>query len=506
VIRKHLPSLALLLVTGTGSVPALAQPAPTQAAAPTPAPSAPQAPATPDNEAEGFKSRIEHELGISGGLTSDDVARRAVATSYSLEASRAKVAVAAADVDRAFAAYIPKLTLLARYTRLSKVDSESEVNVVGAPGVTGPIDNVNQLFAAPLSFDTPLNQYTFQANLNVPVSDYFLRVSKAHDSSQLAETAARKDLARTELQTAADAKTTYYGWVSARLSLIVSTQALEDAKAHLADVKNALEAGTASQADVLAIESRVADSERLVETGQNLVQELEEQLRIIRHDPPNTAYRVGETLADEPAAVTPERLADLTRTAIAQRPELVALELRAKAVQKQASVERAGNYPRLDLFANAHYDNPNQRVFPLRDEFKASWDAGVQLSWTPTDIANASASARSQSANAEALLAERRALTDRVRAEVSAAYRALQDARAAIRTSEKSLAAAEESHRVRRVLFQNGRATSVEVMDAELELTRARLVAVTARIDLRVARVRLDYALGRDTVSPDRPG
>lgn len=506
MIRKHLPSLALLLVIGTGSLPALAQPAPNQPAATTPAPSAAQAAANPDNEAGGFKSRIEHELGISGGLTSDDVARRAVATSYSLEAARAKVAVAAADVDRAFASYIPKLTLLARYTRLSEIDNGSAISIVAAPGVTGPITDVNQLVAGPLDFDTPLNQYTFQAGLNVPVSDYFLRVSKAHDSSQLAETAARKDLVGNELQTVADAKTTYYGWVSARLSVIVSSQALEDAKAHLQDVKNALEAGTASRADVLAIESRVADSERLVETGQNLVQELEEQLRILRHDPPNTAYRVGETLGDEPAAATPEALPDLTRTALAQRPELVAIELRAKAVQKQASVERAGNYPRLDLFANAHYDNPNQRVFPLRDEFKASWDAGVQLSWTPTDIASASAAARSQSANAESLLAERRALTDRIRREVSAAYRALQDARAGIRTSEKSLAAAEESHRVRRVLFQNGRATSVEVMDAELELTRARLVAVTARIDLRVARVRLDYALGRTTAGPGRPG
>jgi hypothetical protein len=35
--------------------------------------------------------------------------------------------------------------------------------------------------------------------------------------------------------------------------------------------------------------------------------------------------------------------------------------------------------------------------------------------------------------------------------------------------------AAEESCRIRRVLFQNGRATSVELTDAEPELTRARM-------------------------------
>jgi outer membrane protein TolC len=41
--------------------------------------------------------------------------------------------------------------------------------------------------------------------------------------------------------------------------------------------------------------------------------------------------------------------------------------------------------------------------------------------------------------------------------------------------------------------------TSTTLTDAETELTRARLQTVNARVDARVARVRLDHALGRDT-------
>jgi outer membrane protein TolC len=51
---------------------------------------------------------------------------------------------------------------------------------------------------------------------------------------------------------------------------------------------------------------------------------------------------------------------------------------------------------------------------------------------------------------------------------------------------------------VRQVLFQNGRATSVELTDAETELTRARMELVGAQIDLRLAGTRLRHALGRD--------
>jgi len=53
-------------------------------------------------------------------------------------------------------------------------------------------------------------------------------------------------------------------------------------------------------------------------------------------------------------------------------------------------------------------------------------------------------------------------------------------------------------HRLRRALFQNGRATSVELTDAETERSRAQLEAISARIDHRIAQVRLAHAAGED--------
>ena len=57
---------------------------------------------------------------------------------------------------------------------------------------------------------------------------------------------------------------------------------------------------------------------------------------------------------------------------------------------------------------------------------------------------------------------------------------------------------------MRRELFRNGRATSVELTDAETELVRASLDVVNARVELRVARARLLHATGRD-VPPEAP-
>ncbi|HUJ63020.1 MAG TPA: TolC family protein, partial [Kofleriaceae bacterium] len=65
-------------------------------------------------------------------------------------------------------------------------------------------------------------------------------------------------------------------------------------------------------------------------------------------------------------------------------------------------------------------------------------------------------------------------------------------------TSQKGLAAAEESYRVRRELLLAERATAVELVDAQTDLTRARITALNARIDLRVALAQLTHAIGDD--------
>lgn len=123
---------------------------------------------------------------------------------------------------------------------------------------------------------------------------------------------------------------------------------------------------------------------------------------------------------------------------------------------------------------------------------------GAQLSITLNDVLASAPAASGAEARAAAIRAQRGALADGLKIEVVQAHQALGEARFAIDSTGRGLAAAEESYRVRRALFQNGRATSVELTDAETDLTRARLEEINARVDLRVAIVRLLHATGRD--------
>jgi outer membrane protein TolC len=367
-----------------------------------------------------------------------------------------------------------------------------------APGLPpGPIPAGAPLVNVPLALETPENQITFQASLLVPVSDYFLRVAPARDAAGLARSAAKESVEVARQRGVADARLAYYAWVRARLGVIVAEKAAEQAKAHLADVKAALAAGTASQADLLRLESQIAKSDLLVTSSRNLSLLAEEQLKTHMHLTTATPLRIGEDIR-EPArdgALPP--LAALWAKALADRPELAAFDRAQAARERAVSVERAGYGPRLDLFANAQYSNPNPRVFPARDEFEPSWDAGAQLTWTLSDVPAAAARVRSAEARAVATRSERTLLVDRIRLEVLTARQASEEARVARDSTARGLAAAEESYRTRHLLFQNGRATAVELIDAETDLTRARLEALGARIDGRAAEVRLAYALGK---------
>ncbi len=56
---------------------------------------------------------------------------------------------------------------------------------------------------------------------------------------------------------------------------------------------------------------------------------------------------------------------------------------------------------------------------------------------------------------------------------------------------------------MRQELLAADRATAVELVDAETDLTRARIAALNARVDLRVALAQLRHAIGADV--PPQP-
>lgn len=442
------------------------------------------------------------------GLTAETVGTRAAATSFTAKASDEQLRAAAARVDQAWANFLPRLTLTARYTRLSSFTPPS----LGGPGgfvVTNapegtqllpeqPGPNAPLAFAAgSFSFPIVLNNYLLSAAIAIPLSDYFLRINEGYSAATRSEEAARFDTMSARARSYADGKIAYYNWLRTTGAVVVAEQALTDQKVHLTDARNQFTVGNASRADVLRAETAVAAAEVQVERAKNLAQLAEKQVRIAMHVGEAERFAVGENL-DASLPSVGGNLADFTREALSNRPEVKSIDLNAEALRRQASAVRGGSYPSVSAFGEGIYANPNQRRFPQTQDWFPTWAVGAQLVWTPNDILAGGAGASEFEARAAAALAQRGAVRDGIELEVTQAYQSIREAEVATEASKRELASATEAYRVARELFNNGRATSTTLTDAESELTRARLDALNAAVDARLARVRLDHALGRD--------
>jgi outer membrane protein TolC len=248
----------------------------------------------------------------------------------------------------------------------------------------------------------------------------------------------------------------------------------------------------------MRVESQEAQAEQVLDQLRFLADLREEQLRLLIGAAPGEPLSIGEDIRADVVAPAAQGLDPMLETAKRQRLEFRTLDLGIVAKDKQRASEKANQLPKLSAFAIADYAKPNQRAFLEPDKFKFTWQAGLQLSWTLNDTLISRSTERRIDAEARELRADRENLERGTRIAVLAAQQAVSLAQRALATSAKGLAAAEESYRVRQALLAAQRGTAVELVDAETELTRARITALNARVDLRVAMAQLAHALGND--------
>ena len=476
---------ALALLTMAFEAPALAQRAagraPEKPAAHPPAVTAPPDEGVTPASTELTPVPEELMRAAPGGITSEQVGRRAAATSYSAKASEETMRAAASRVDVAWSSFLPRLTGTARYTRASPFTQ------------TATTANGDVLTVTPI-----LDNYLLQASLTVPISDYFLRINQAYSAATRTREAAELDAVAARALSASNGRTTFYAWLRARGAVVVAVQALNEQRIHLKVARDQFEGGGASRADVLRAETAVASAELQVLRATDLSDVSEKQVRVAVHAPAGERLAPGESLETPPPPFQ-GNLAQLTGEALASRFEVRSIDANAEAARKQASAQAAARYPAVSAFGDAYFQNPNPRSVQPQAQWYPAYDLGVQAIWSPNDILVGNGQSGDYAHRAAALEAQKQVTRDGIEIEVMQAFQEARLSDVAIASTKRELASATEAYRVARELFAEGRGTSTTLTDAEGELTRARLDALNAAADARVARVRLEHALGRDT-------
>lgn len=500
--------------------PAAVMPPPARAQAPD-APPAYEA-ASGDPVTAGFDLA---DLRTPGALTLAEVDRRAVATAPSVARAEAAVRLANAGADQAYVALFPRVDASFSYTRLFNIDDQSligddfsfppefldalrnDVTTVGAGG--RPADEASarlhtanlallEGFATAGTFPIFKNRYAFNAQLSWPVSASLLEVLPNYEAAQYSEEASAHQADAERATIALRAREAYYAYARAVGARVVAESSLAQIRAQREDIRVLVEAGSAAPVELQRADALVASIESSLAQARGGVRVAAVSLRVLLHDPELASLAqgtgIGEDLTTLPAPVEGEQEA-LVRRALDQRSEVQALLASLRASDLQVRAANGGKVPVVAIAGAVNYENPNQLIIPQRQEFIATYSITASVSWSPNDFFDADARASQASARAMQAEADLAALQDAVRLEVTQAYENYVTAIERYEAQVVGIRAAEETYRVRREQLAAGTVVQTDLIQAESELTSARLDLLNAAIDAHVADAQLRRAL-----------
>lgn len=423
-------------------------------------------------------------------LSLDEAVAIALQRNTTLTISAAKADAALAKASEQSAALLPSIKCSAGYQRLSEVDPfHVTVPFLPQPIVLAPV---------------VLNNYTSRLWFQHPLFTGSRLQNSARAADNLAR-AAQFDYSRDRAEVALAVTAAYWMLYQATAAKrfidenVVRLQAMES------DTRNLLKAGFATRNDLLNVQVQLNAALLLQVDARNDVQLEMMQLNMLIGNESQTTL----TLTSRPSPPAMEREGKPyrqeeeernTRVLIARafeaRPDLLAAQSRIEAARATGRAAEGGWLPQVIVNGGLTYARPNPRYQPTRDEFKTTWDIGVQLQfdvWNGGATNHQIAQARAALAQAEAMYEQ---LKDYIALDVRRQQLAVKRAEEKVRVAALGIEQAEEHQRTMNDKYKQGMATSTELLDANVALLQAATNHNTALVEYELAQAKLRRAIG----------
>jgi len=415
-------------------------------------------------------------------LTLADAVERALASDETLAQARLAVAAAQADVGGAAAARLPSLDLAGSWTRNLKnpsffLPSDLAAGFGGATKV-----EMGQDHGLAGALNLTWNLWT-AGRLSAGVGAAREAVEASRWRSELAADAVRYA-----------ATVAYADAVLAAENVAIAREALAASREAERLTIAAFEQGTASRFERLQAQVERTNREAPVIAAQSWSESALLNLKRICGLDPAVEVRLIDPL-DGGGAPAPET--ELLAAMGAASPELKSLDHVIAARRQQLSLAEAGRGPVVRLQGSyALQGEWDDGLLPDSDERATSAAVALAVSLpifdgfeTKSAIERARVDLRMAEVERDRVMRDRELAVRSARLNVVAAQAALAGRDAAV-----DLAA--EAHRLAVVRLENGLATPLERLTAELALTQARVQRVEALHECQVARAALELAVG----------
>jgi len=375
-------------------------------------------------------------------------------------------------------AMLPVVGVSSSYTRLSgNIDELPPINFMGKDIV------LNKQI---------LNQYNNRVSVQQPIFQGLKNWNTMKSIGQL-KIATDLDRQKDQQDIKLNVIQTYYNLYKLQQTKIVLDSNITQTQVRVNDISKFKNAGLALNNDVMRAE--LQKTNLLVSQA-----DVESAIDITNF---NMCILLGLDISTKIEVENPEVVKDANTTiqsliasSYADRAEFKAQDYRTKAADYQIKASKSAYMPTVSAVGNGYYNNPNQRIFPQENNFKATWDVGVSVSWNIMQLYTARAivsDAKNQKAQLQQATAQ---IKDGISMEVNAAYETLKVALLKIDLAQRAIDQATENKRILDNRFGAQVALLSDVLEADQFLLQAQTNLLNAQADAAIANYKLQRSLG----------
>lgn len=379
-----------------------------------------------------------------------------------------------AQIDEAYGNAYPQVNLTAGYQRFLELPAL----FIAPNSAFNPTSNTIALkMGADNAFTSTLavSQVLFSPKLNsaIEAAQDYNKYSKSNAK------AASEDVTLS-------VKKAYYMVLLAKNVVDVSRQGLDLAKANYNNVSQLYKQGMAAEFDYLRAEVQVANTEpTLSQAENNLVLAMNALKNLLGIDfSKNIALSGSLQMEELPSGVIESE----SKLALERNSTLQGLQAQEELLEKNVQIQKADYYPSLAAFGQYQYQTQDNTFKFSNYNWASSFVVGLQLSVPIFNGMQTKYKVEQAEIDRDKLDLNRQKLEDGIRIQVENSRLKMNEAQQRINAQSRSVEQATKAVSIAEVRFKNGLGTQVELIDAQVALTRTQINKAQAVYDYLNAR------------------
>ncbi len=410
-------------------------------------------------------------------LTLDKSVQLALSQNPSYLATEERVDAAYSRLREAASGFLPALNAQGLHTLDEKVfELEFPSFVPGEPPQRVEVDFTRD--------------YQFTFSLSVPLFSGG-RLTSGFRQAKYNLESTKEVVRQSKHVTVFNTKRAFFGYLLAKEFVAVAEEAERVAKESLENVKNMYEVGMASKMDLLRSEVRLTNMQPQIIGARNSMRIAELNLKTLLGL--DLSQPVDITGALEYQPFEPD-LEECVNIALINRPEVKQLDFQRKMARENLKLSRAGFLPTLAL--SGTYNFWADKFSFQKDTWSSFYSVNLVLNIPIFNGLKESAQIAQSKAMIKEIELNQKALRDAVEFEVRQSVLSLQEAKESLLSQEKNIEQAKESLRITRLNFNEGMATTLDVISAEAAYSQAQVNYSQALYNYVIAAAELDRAMG----------